>query len=150
MIARPNISRNEWKTAETGAFEVGHVALSCRPGADRAAVAVREGHEIRRAVAVAAKGRVGALGHGAEGAPVLAVDERPQAVDEGDRRGLEVARDGLRVAPRHVAGVGHERHGRVGDDVQFALRDVRVAVRVAEAHVDLPEVLAVDAWAGKE
>ena len=27
MIARPKISRNEWKTAETGAFEVGHVAL---------------------------------------------------------------------------------------------------------------------------
>ena len=32
MIARPKISRNEWKLAEVGAFEVGHVALSCRPG----------------------------------------------------------------------------------------------------------------------
>ena len=32
MIARPKISRNEWKTAERGAFEVGHVALLCCPG----------------------------------------------------------------------------------------------------------------------
>ena len=30
MIARPKISRNEWKTAEIGAFEVGNFALfSC-------------------------------------------------------------------------------------------------------------------------
>ncbi|KAH8044184.1 acetylcholine-gated cation-selective channel [Aureococcus anophagefferens] len=36
MIARPNISRNEWKTAELGAFEVGNFApLSC-PGSDGA------------------------------------------------------------------------------------------------------------------
>ena len=35
MIARPNISRNERKTAERGAFEVGHVAPFCRPGAAR-------------------------------------------------------------------------------------------------------------------
>ena len=26
MIARPKISRNEWKTAEIGAFEVGNFA----------------------------------------------------------------------------------------------------------------------------
>ena len=32
MIARPKISRNEWKTAEKGAFEVGNVALLCCPG----------------------------------------------------------------------------------------------------------------------
>ena len=31
MIARPKSSRNEWKTAELGAFEVGHVAPSSRP-----------------------------------------------------------------------------------------------------------------------
>jgi hypothetical protein len=30
MIARPKISRNEWKTAEIGAFEVGNFApFSC-------------------------------------------------------------------------------------------------------------------------
>ena len=34
MIARPKISRNERKPAELGAFEVGHVALLSRPGAD--------------------------------------------------------------------------------------------------------------------
>jgi glutathione peroxidase-family protein len=32
MIARPKISRNEWKTAEIGAFDVGNVALFCCPG----------------------------------------------------------------------------------------------------------------------
>ncbi|KAK7231669.1 hypothetical protein SO694_0003116 [Aureococcus anophagefferens] len=31
MIARPKISRNEWKTAEMGAFEVGNSALFSRP-----------------------------------------------------------------------------------------------------------------------
>ena len=31
MIARPKISRNEWKTAEIGAFEVGNFALFCCP-----------------------------------------------------------------------------------------------------------------------
>ena len=32
MIARPKISRNEWKPAELGAFEVGNFALLSRPG----------------------------------------------------------------------------------------------------------------------
>ena len=32
MIARPKISRNEWKTAEIGAFEVGNFALFSCPG----------------------------------------------------------------------------------------------------------------------
>ena len=32
MIARPKISRNEWKTAERGAFEVGNFAPFCCPG----------------------------------------------------------------------------------------------------------------------
>ena len=36
MIARPKISQNEWKTAEIGAFEGGHVALLCCPVADGA------------------------------------------------------------------------------------------------------------------
>ena len=35
MIARPKISRNEWNTAELGAFEVGHVALLSCPGPRR-------------------------------------------------------------------------------------------------------------------
>ena len=34
MIARPKVSRNEWTTAERGAFEVGHVALFSRPVGD--------------------------------------------------------------------------------------------------------------------
>ena len=33
MIARPKISRNEWKPAEIGAFEVGNFALLSCPGA---------------------------------------------------------------------------------------------------------------------
>ncbi|KAH8071673.1 hypothetical protein JL721_4174 [Aureococcus anophagefferens] len=33
MIARPKISRNEWKTAEIGAFDVGNVAPFSCPGA---------------------------------------------------------------------------------------------------------------------
>merc|ERR1712091_739986 len=33
MIARPKISRNEWKSAELGAFEVGNFALLSCPGA---------------------------------------------------------------------------------------------------------------------
>ena len=37
-IARPKISRNEWKPAERGAFEVGNFALlSCPGGARRSA-----------------------------------------------------------------------------------------------------------------
>ena len=32
MIARPKISRNEWKPAERGAFEVGNFALLSCPG----------------------------------------------------------------------------------------------------------------------
>ena len=35
MIARPKISRIEWKTAEIGAFEVGNFALFCCPGGER-------------------------------------------------------------------------------------------------------------------
>jgi len=31
MIARPKISRNEWKTVELGAFEVGNFAPVSRP-----------------------------------------------------------------------------------------------------------------------
>ena len=34
MIARPKISRNEWKTAEIGAFEVGNFALLSCPAGD--------------------------------------------------------------------------------------------------------------------
>ena len=61
MIARPKISQNEWKTAEIGAFEVGRVALSCRPEPDaprdeealaaaRPAAALERGRDVARAV----------------------------------------------------------------------------------------------------
>jgi hypothetical protein len=43
MIARPKNSRNERKTTEIGAFEVGHVALFCRPGADESMRFLRPG-----------------------------------------------------------------------------------------------------------
>ena len=36
MMARPRISRNEWKAAELGAFEVGNVALLSCPGEETA------------------------------------------------------------------------------------------------------------------
>ena len=36
MISRPKISRNEWKTGEIGAFEVGNFALFCCPERRRA------------------------------------------------------------------------------------------------------------------
>ena len=42
MIARPKISRNEWKPAEIGAFEVGNFALFCCPGGDAAPLAAVE------------------------------------------------------------------------------------------------------------
>ena len=51
MIARPKISRNEWKMAEIGAFEVGNFALFCCPGGrgraprGRHAEAAEEAHE---------------------------------------------------------------------------------------------------------
>ena len=38
MIARPKISRNEWKPAERGAFEVANFALLSCPGGDRRSV----------------------------------------------------------------------------------------------------------------
>ena len=41
MIARPKISRNEWKTAEKGAFEVGNFALLSCPGSDVAMAVFR-------------------------------------------------------------------------------------------------------------
>jgi hypothetical protein len=34
MIGRPNISRNEWKMAEIGAFRIGNVAPVSRPDED--------------------------------------------------------------------------------------------------------------------
>ena len=41
MIARPKISRNEWKTAERGAFEVGNVAPFSRTACDESAPPAR-------------------------------------------------------------------------------------------------------------
>jgi hypothetical protein len=41
MIARPKMSRNEWKMTERGAFEVGHVAPFCCPGCRSSARASR-------------------------------------------------------------------------------------------------------------
>ena len=39
MIARPKVSRNEWKTAEIGAFEVGNFALLSCPGVGKTELA---------------------------------------------------------------------------------------------------------------
>ena len=54
MIARPKVSRNEWDTAEIGAFEVGNVALSSvaarrqRPSADRSRQRAATRRQLRR------------------------------------------------------------------------------------------------------
>ena len=51
MIARPKISRNEWKPAEIGAFEVWNFALLCCPDDDvdeDDGVEQDEGHEEER------------------------------------------------------------------------------------------------------
>ena len=45
MIARPKTSRNEWKTAEIGAFEVGNFALLCCPGRRRERLEARRVRE---------------------------------------------------------------------------------------------------------
>ena len=63
MIARPKISRNEWKTAEIGAFEVGNFALLCCP--------VRHA----RAVQALLRGLVDALEHGV----LVEVKKHPEA-----------------------------------------------------------------------
>merc|ERR1712091_831378 len=49
MIARPKISRNEWKTAEKGAFEVGNFALFCCPAVDVVVVEVGDHRPPREA-----------------------------------------------------------------------------------------------------
>jgi hypothetical protein len=72
MIARPKISRNERKTAERGAFEVGNVALFCCPddrlvrGAPR--LAARDlGRQVRPAFAHARQHALGAVARHGEG-----------------------------------------------------------------------------------
>ena len=49
MIARPKISRNEWKPAEIGAFEVGNFALFCCPAVDVVVVEVGDDRPPREA-----------------------------------------------------------------------------------------------------
>ena len=119
MIARPKISRNEWNTAEIGAFEVGHVALFRRPVAR-----VLERGRAAREYVHGPDGRVrdGRRGLGEEGRRAALVDALGHAV-------VHVIRDGggaepraagrARVAPapldapqaRHAAGLG-DLHGR--------------------------------------
>ena len=56
MIARPKISRNEWKLAEVGAFEVGNFSLS-RAAPEEARV--DDGGEGRRGEEVGPRGLEG-------------------------------------------------------------------------------------------
>ena len=65
MIARPKISRNEWKTAEKGAFEVGNFALLSRPAEDREGDAGGRVHVAvdEERVGVVAPRRPAELGH---------------------------------------------------------------------------------------
>ena len=96
MIARPKISRNEWNTAERGAFEVGHVALFSCPGDHQDLVRVGlVGHEAPRVVEVAVE-------H-ARRVPVVLVEDVVPAQHQDERVVDAVA---FRVVPR-------ERHGRV-------------------------------------
>ncbi|KAK7248552.1 hypothetical protein SO694_0016101 [Aureococcus anophagefferens] len=46
MIARPKISRNEWKTAEIGALEVGKFAPFSGPGTDGASSSESPGPSV--------------------------------------------------------------------------------------------------------
>ena len=59
MIARPKISRNEWKTAEIGAFEVGNFALLSCPddGRRRRHVGAGQGPGVELALAVVVRPR---------------------------------------------------------------------------------------------
>ena len=104
MIARPKISRNEWKTAEIGAFEVGNFALFCCPVADGQMLDLpeAEGHDVavgrrggpsarehlrRHVDADDAAGRAHEL-RGGE-----AVDARARTEVDDDLAGLQVRRN---------------------------------------------------------
>ena len=52
MITRPKISRNEWKTTEIGAFQVGNFAPFSCTVADGLAVALDDAVAVQQAVEV--------------------------------------------------------------------------------------------------
>ena len=140
MIARPKISRNEWKTAEIGAFEVGNVALfSCpaRDARDLDDLLRRAGHghlvdEVR-----------GAQGRGLEAVDVrdlrsararrsrrARLPPRSRCARRGPRSdgrsslGVRSTRRGLESPPRGPARDGQQAE-RVGDVRDVAPLDLR-------------------------
>ena len=78
MIARPKISRNEWKTAEIGASEVGNVALLSCPGDDVRLVARADLGPVVGRVAGAVEGRRRRVGRAHEDDAVAPLREAPQ------------------------------------------------------------------------
>ena len=98
MITRPKISRNEWKTTEIGAFEVGNFAtFSCPAGDLGLAGLVVEDEDVA--------GDLGAVGGDGQGDDVVADrrgDEHDRRADVGDLEGLAV------VGVTHVEAVAED------------------------------------------
>ena len=108
MIARPNISRNEWKTTERGAFEVPR-PVPAREQAERDA-AVRVGRQGHLEVEGDALLRVG-LEPGGEA--VAALGHAPREHEPVDAvRGPAVAQQLLAAGRAHGVAVVDARQGR--------------------------------------
>jgi len=143
MIARPEISRNEWTTAEIGAFEVGNFALFCCPagrvGVERAArERRREEFGLEPKVHVRDRGAAGRNG----AAPREAQPGRRRGAGAVRERGGELRVGGhARVAPAAVReeaahapplALGprqRPRHAAVEDEVRDAAEVALVAPR---------------------
>ena len=113
MIARPKISRNEWKTAEIGAFEVGNFALLSCPAEHGHAgvleVGRREVHGVDGAADAALgdddDGRAEPRGDGRVRRPADAPDRgEADAVDDEELLARGDARRGALAAVEPVLG----------------------------------------------
>mmetsp|Transcript_17714 Transcript_17714/g.57556 ORF Transcript_17714/g.57556 Transcript_17714/m.57556 type:complete len:234 (+) Transcript_17714:788-1489(+) len=128
MIARPSMSRNEWKATEIGAFEVGNVALFSRPDRDRAGRQERDVEpelpEVRAAVAAEAADVVASAA--ARHAGRRRQEPERAVVDEVQQRRRA---ERLRVVPaRRVAYFAFPRRRRV------VPRDERAQEQVEAEH----------------
>ena len=113
MIARPNISQNEWKTAEIGASEVGNFALLCCPERrERHADAVdlgAVGEPLRVAPLRAERPEVRLVGPGAPAAPLDEAVEVPARDEAPPRLVLLEERGELRKEELRLDVDAHER-----------------------------------------
>ena len=116
MIARPKISRNEWKTVEIGAFEVGNVApFSCsalrRRRVERGeALDVVDGRDGLRLLARALEGREAAVDVVPLGLRAVAPAHGWRPLADARLAGPQVlaAQDRLALAPAVVRGADDE------------------------------------------